>query len=258
MNKTLTSMIAVLLVFLQQPSWAETGGAQSAEKPSATAAQGPASDPSATTEAKRETEKAYEPIQGAFGITLGELFKPSLVAKVLDKQPQTYRWPEGVELEGSLIRVVPPQLDERFQRYAVKTTDKGAIYAIEAEYQFDLEQEKGDKAKQTTQRRKACKDAVKALTKEMAARYGKPRGMGWDAEWVAFRQFTENTDKSLRLYGNRCDSGIYKVIYTDQALIGIQAKPAKRPPKPAKEEQQESTQEKKKQQEQNKEPEQES
>jgi hypothetical protein len=63
----------------------------------------------------------------------------------------------------------------------------------------------------------------------MEARHGKPRGRDMSGEWYAFRQFTENTDKSLRLYANRCRSGIYSVVYTDQAAIGIQAKPPKKP-----------------------------
>ena len=154
-------------------------------------------------------------------------------------------------MEGNLISVVPVQPDERFQRYEVRTTDKDIVYAIHAEYQFDLEKEKAEKdKKRSTKFRKTCRNAVKSLAKELEARYGKPRGQGWDGEWYAFRQLSENTDKSLRLYANRCRTGIYSAVYTDQALLGSQAEQAKRQQKPAKEEQQEQKQEMEEQQEQ--------
>jgi hypothetical protein len=244
MNKTMTSVITTLLFFLSGPVFAQAVGQESAEPQQPVSEQAPA-EPAGTEQAS-VPGKAPEPITGAFGITLGKLFKPSMVAKVIDKQPHKYRGPEGTQLTGSLIQVEPVQPDERFQRYAVMTTDKDIVYAIRAEYQFELKKAKEDKdkAKRSTKFRKTCKNAVKSLAKEMEARHGKPRGAGWDGEWFAFRQFTENTDKSLRLYGNRCRSGIYSVVYTDQALLGIQAKP---PKKPEKEEQQEQKPEQKEQ-----------
>ena len=237
MNKTMTSVITTLLFFLSGPVFAQTAGDESAQPQQPVSEQAPA-EPAGTEQASAPG-KAPEPITGAFGITLGELFKPSMVAKVIDKQPHKYRGPEGAQLTGSLIQVEPVQPDERFQRYAVMTTDKDIVYAIRAEYQFELEKAKQDKdkAKRSTKFRKTCKNAVKSLAKEMEARHGKPRGRDMSGEWYAFRQFTENTDKSLRLYANRCRSGIYSVVYTDQALLGIQAKPPKKPQKEEKQEQ---------------------
>lgn len=251
MNKTLAIMIAVLLVFLQQTAWVEAGEAQSAEQPATTAGAEPKAAADVTPDQKAPAQKVSEPITGAFGITLGEPFKPSMVARVISEQPQKYRRGDGTELEGGLIEVEPSQPDERFQRYAVKTTDKGLVYAIRAEYQFDLDQAKAEKdKKRSTSFRKTCKNAVKSLAKELKARYGEPRGHGWDGDWYAFRQISENTDKSLRLYANRCRSGIYSVLYTDQALLGIQAKQAKRQQKPVKEEPPEKEQQKEAPQEQ--------
>ena len=233
----MTSVITTLLFFLSGPVFAQTAGDESAEPRQPVSEQAPA-EPAGTEQASAPG-KAPEPITGAFGITLGELFKPSMVAKVIDKQAHKYRGPEGTQLTGSLIQVEPVQPDERFQRYAVMTTDKDTVYAVRAEYQFELKKAKEDKdkAKRSTKFRKTCKNAVKSLAKEMEARHGKPRGRDMSGEWYAFRQLSENTDKSLRLYANRCRSGIYSVVYTDQALLGIQAKPPKKPEKEEKQEQ---------------------
>lgn len=228
MNNTLTSIMAALLVFLSGPVLAEAAGQETAEpqQPGATAEQKPAA--AAESETAPAPEKAPEPITGAFGITLGEPFELSTVARVIGQQEQGYRTADGQEHTGTLYQVEPVQPDERFQRYALQTTDKGRVYAIRAEYQFDLEQEKADKdKKRATNFRKTCKNAVKSLAKEMEERHGRPRGRDMSGEWYAFRQFSETEDRSLRLYANRCRSGIYSVVYTDQALLGIQAKPKK-------------------------------
>jgi hypothetical protein len=263
MNKRLTSMITAMLVFLSGPALAETASDETAapqQQQLVPAEQAPPAAPAETAKAPAP-EKAPEPITGAFGLELGKRFEPSMVAKVMDQQEQGYRGPDGAELKGSLIQVEPSQPDKRFQRYSVKTTDKGIIYAIQAEYQFEREQkdqkqEKAgqDKTKQTGSLRKTCKTALKELGKEMEARYGKPRGRDMSGEWYAFRQFSETEDKSLRLYGNRCRSGIYSVVYTDQVLLGIQAKPKKQPQEQDKEKQQEQKQEQDQQQVQDPEP----
>jgi hypothetical protein len=238
MNNTLTSMMAALLVFLSGPALSQPASEETVapqQQQAAPAEQAPPAPPAETAKAS-PPEKAPEPITGAFGLELAERFEPSMVAKVLSQQEQGYRGPDGAELKGSLIQVEPSQPDPRFQRYSVKTTDKGIIYAIQAEYQFEREQaeEKQDKAGQDqaskpASLRKTCKAALKDLASEMEARHGKPRGREMTGEWYAFRQLSETEDKSLRLYGNRCRSGIYSVVYTDQALLGIQAKPKKLP-----------------------------
>ena len=48
---------------------------------------------------------------------------------------------------------------------------------------------------------------MKSLAKEHEARYGKARGQGWDGEWYAFRQATDDSDRSIRLLANRCRTG---------------------------------------------------
>ena len=240
----LTSMGVILFVIFQGVALAQSTAEEDAgapQMPPPSAAPVPAEPAEAQTPA---AEKSPEPITGAFGITLGERFEAAMVARVLDQQEQSYRGPEGAELEGSLFTVEPREPDERFQRYAIKTTSDGMIYAIQAEYQYEIDKSMSEqgKPKRSRKLRKTCKDAVKLVAKDYKARYGEPRGTGWDGEWYAFRQLSENTDKSLRLYANRCRSGIYSVVFTDQALLGIQAEQAKRQQKPAKEEQQEQKQ----------------
>lgn len=170
--------------------------------------------------AQAAADKAPEPIRGAFGIPLGEHFEASMVARVIDEQPQSYRGADGVKLEGSLIRVEPSQTDERFQSYAVKTTSDGIIYVIQGDYQFEVEQAKGKQVGVKNARvvRSTCKDVLKALAKELEARYGKPRGKGWDGEWFAFRQSPEISNNSLRLYGNRCRTGLYSMVLTNEKV----------------------------------------
>ena len=178
------------------------------------------------------TDKAPEPIRGAFGIRLGESFEPSTVAQVLGEQKQGYRGRGGVELEGTLLRVEPSEPDARFQNYWVRTTDDGTIYAIAADYQFAVEQGKGkqNKVKQARVVRSTCKDAVKALAKELEARHGAPRGAGWDGEWFSFRDLSENSNISLRLYANRCRTGLYSIVYTDEKqLHGLPGKAVESP-----------------------------
>ena len=220
MNKLLVSILAILLTI-----------------PLSTLAVDPASDESPAT--KTETDKAAadarpgEPITGAFGITLGESFSPAMVARVLDQQEKSYRGPDGAERTGSLIRIEPGQPDERFQNYSLKTTDKGIVYAIEAQYQMDLERDRPnqDKAKRSRKIRKTCKTAVKNLAKELEARHGKPRAAGLHDEWFAFRQFSESSDKGIDLYANQCRTGKYRVIYTDlAATLEMKDKPDDKPP----------------------------
>ena len=178
-------------------------------------------------------DKRGEAITGAFGITLGELFASGMVARVLDRKENSYQGPEGTELTGSLIRFEPSQPDDRFQHYSLKTTDKGIVYAIEAEYQMQLEQDKQnqDQAKRSRKIRKTCKTVVKNLAKELEARHGKPRAAGLHGEWFAFRQFSESSDKSISLYANQCRSGKYRVIYRDlTATLGRKNKQQVKPP----------------------------
>ena len=98
-------------------------------------------------------------------------------------------------------------------------TSRVVDIALAYDKQFENNKpEDKDKAKRSTRFRKTCKNAVKALAREFEGRYGKPRGKGWDGEWFAFRQSSETMDKSLRLYSNRCRTGIYSMVLTDEKV----------------------------------------
>ena len=78
MNKSLFSIIAILLILLLGGViWVQTS-----------------SDPTTKPENALPPDKTLEPINGAFGISLGEHFQPSMVAKVLSEQEQTYTGPD--------------------------------------------------------------------------------------------------------------------------------------------------------------------
>jgi len=240
MNKPLASMIATLLILLPGAVSAQTADKETAGDETVAPQTPPVNAepaPAVTTETDKApaADKAPEPITGAFGIALGARFEPSMVAKVLGEQEQTYRGAGGAELKGALVRVEPSQPDQRFQRYSLKTTKDGIIYAIQADYQLELEQDnaKQDKAQRAKTVRSTCKTAVKALARELEARYGKARGKGWDGEWFVFRQTSDTSDMRLRLYGNRCRTGMYSLIYTDEKITGNTASRDKNPAGPA-------------------------
>lgn len=165
-------------------------------------------------------EQTPDAITGAFGIPLGERFEPSMVTDVLGEQEKSYQVRGGMELKGKLLVVEPGQPDQRFQRYSVKTTSAGIIYAIQGEHQRDTGQDewKQDEAKRDRARavESSCKAAVKSLAGELEARYGKPRGKGWGGAWFSFRQISDAVNRSVKLYAHRCRSGMYSVIYTDE------------------------------------------
>ena len=165
-----------------------------------------------------QTTQAPKPIISAFGVLLGEKFEPSMVTKVFGKEPQTYSGADKAKLEGTVYQVEPKTPDQRFQKYSVKTTVDGIVYAILGEYQYETEMAKGKQAgKVKNQRalRKTCKAEVKKLAKELETMHGKPRGEGYDGEWFSFRQTSDNSSKSLRLYAHRCRTGLYSIVYTD-------------------------------------------
>jgi hypothetical protein len=227
MKRQLAGMIATLCIFMLG---AVTTTAISGE------AVGPQTLPAGTEPVKSTTTgtgkasaaiKTAEPITGAFGIVLGEHFETSMVARVLGKLEQKYRGKDGLELTGTLYRVEPKEPDERSQDYRIRTTEAGIIYAIEAYYEIEVmpDQINANQAKPARKVRTTCKNAVKALARELETRYGKPRGTGWDGEWFTFRQLSESSDRSLRVYANRCRTGLYSVVYTDEKLLhGLQQK----------------------------------
>lgn len=152
------------------------------------------------------SDSSPKPIAGAFGITLGKHFNPEMVKEVLSKEQKNYTAKKNEKLLGSVIHIIPNELDNNFQQYLIKTTQKGVIYSIEALYQ-------GDK----TMTPALCVATVKKLAGELEAKHGKPRGKGRFGQWYSFRQASDYS-KSLRLYAHRCRTGMYSVIYTDDKV----------------------------------------
>ncbi|WP_299878877.1 hypothetical protein [uncultured Cocleimonas sp.] len=213
MNTQLTSTIISLLILQSTVVLAKTSDSEVTQ-----AIPEPVSV--TTTEIKKTItpEKTFETIQGAFGIPLGKKFEHSMVTKVLSEEPQLYKGAESTKLKGKIYQVEPNKPDQRFQKYTVKTTVDGSIYAIQGEYQYQTEIAKGKQAGKVKQQkilRKTCKNKVKELAKELEARFGKAHGQGYDGEWFSFRQSSETSDKRLRLYANRCRTGLYTINYND-------------------------------------------
>jgi len=174
-----------------------------------------------STSANSTGDRAVEVIDGAFGIRLGESFTPSMVARVLSQSQHTYKGAGATERRGTLYQIIPKKPDKRFQDYFIRTTSEGLIYAIEGDYQYEVEPAQGKKmgrVKYSRVIRSVCKSAVENLAEELQGRYGKPRGKGWDGEWFSFRQFSETSNKSLKLYANRCRTGLYSIIYKDEIV----------------------------------------
>jgi len=251
MNKQLASLIVTLLIFPTVAVSAEAVSDKVTEPQAAPTGLQPATAASEKNKAPEKTapekaeavktpaaDKAVEPITGAFGIPLGKPFETSMVAKVLSKQEQTYKGQGGTKLKGQLLRIEAKKPDERFQQYSIKTTDAGIIYAIQGDYQYKVESDetktaesKQDDAKPkgsgkgagkpgnkkpANAMQKTCKAAVKTMAGELESRYGKPRGQGWDGLWYTFRQPSDTSNKGLKLYGHRCRSGMYSIVYTDE------------------------------------------
>ena len=214
-------MIATLLVFpfgavAAQSAVNDTAEAQP-QPAQKIAQQAPAE--SAVAEKASTPDKASEPISGAFGIQLGEHFQHSMVAKVLSKEEQVYKGKDRLERKGSMLRIEPNKPDAHFQSYSLKTTNEGVIFAIQGNYQFEVEPAKGKQAgkvKKSRVVRKRCKDAVKKIASQLETKYGKPRGRGWDGEWFSWRQFSDVSFKSLRLYAHRCRTGAYSILYSEE------------------------------------------
>lgn len=235
MNKPLASIIAALLIFPLAAVAAQIAGEEIAEPKLAPASTEPVPAATTATETAAAADKLPEPISGAFGIPLGKRFEPSMVARVLGEQEHSYKGQGGTKLKGKLLRIEPSKPDERFQQYSIKTTDAGIIYAIQGDYQYEAssDEAKADETKpegkgkgagkpgnkkQANTIQKTCKAAVKTMAGELESRYGKPRGQGWDGLWYTFRQFSETSNRGLKLYGHRCRTGMYSVIYTDEKV----------------------------------------
>ncbi len=145
-----------------------------------------------------------EPVTGAFGIPLGETFEPTMVATVIGQGNKNYRAADKSELTGTQYHVTPMRPDDYFSTYSVATTADGIIYEIHAEF------------------RAPDKSSRCEVTKEIAAnleqKHGKPRGKGSSGTWYAFRDMSVEHYRGIRLYANRCDAGIYEIVYSDDGV----------------------------------------
>lgn len=145
-----------------------------------------------------------EPVTEAFGIPLGETFGPAMVATVIGQEEKAYRAADKTELSGTQYHVTPTQPDERFSIYKVATTADGIIYAIHAEFR-------------APDRSSRC-DVTKEIAASLEQKYGKPRGKGMSGAWYAFRDMSVEHYRGVRLYANRCDQGIYEIVYSDDSV----------------------------------------
>jgi len=174
---------------------------------------------SAVNPLQRDTDSA---VAHNFGIQFGQHFDLSMVDSVIERQQHDGTGKPGSGLKGEIVQVIPLESDRRFQLYRLKTSQDGIIYAVIAEFQFEVEPALGKKMgriKGARDVRRECKQQVKELALELEASYGKPRGKGWDGEWFSFRRLSESEDTSLSLYANRCRTGLYSVVITDEKLV---------------------------------------
>lgn len=158
-------------------------------------------------------EKSTAPVTGAFGIPLGKRFDPCMVAEVISQEDHNYRGQDKAEYRGTLYRIEPRIPNRYFDRYAVKTTKDGVIYAIQGEYEH---REKKNLCEQT-----------RHLAGLLEGKYGKPRGKGMLGEWYSFRDAANDTYRGVRFYAPRCRNGRYSINYNDDP-----AKQAALPPPP--------------------------
>lgn len=145
-----------------------------------------------------------EPVTGAFGIPLGKTFEPTMVATVIGQEEKAYRAADKSELSGTQYHVTPTQPDDYFSTYSLATTADGIIYAIRAEFRAP------DKSSR-------C-EVTKEIATNLEQKHGKPRGKGSSGTWYAFRDMSVEHYRGIRLYANRCDQGIYEIVYSDDSL----------------------------------------
>ena len=190
----------------QEQGAAETAPPQAVEGESAGQAVVPAPEKPGTAAStdQAEAEKEPAPVTGAFGIALGERFHPCMVEKVLGQEEKAYESREKEKRTGTRYQVVPRTANERFESYFVNTTEQGLIYSIQGE-----STEGGDE--------KACKKITGRIAELLEEKYGKARSKGLHGEWYAFRDMSVNDYRGIRLYANRCGTGRYTIVYSDDS-----------------------------------------
>jgi hypothetical protein len=198
-----------------QDTGQQQAGGQDAQ-PAAAGAQS-AGGAETVTEQAAAPEKQPRPITGAFGLTLGERFEPSMVARVISQKERTYSDRNKVERAGTLYQVEPKAPSDDFSTYLVATTRDGIIYAISGQYEH-------------AEKKSTC-DVTKRLAAELEEKYGKARGKGGFGNWYAFRDMSVDTYRGVRLYAPKCRNGRHSIVYSDD-----NAKTPAAPPEPKPEE----------------------
>jgi hypothetical protein len=152
-------------------------------------------------------EKTYKNITGAFGLTLGEVFAPWMVAKVISQEEARYkgRGEDQTEYTGTQYQVEPAIANPHFNQYLVKTNQDGIIYNITA--------------RQNPSEKAAACEQSRNLGKLLMSKYGRPRGAGVLGEWYTFRDMTAESYRGIRLYAQRCRNGRYQIQYTDEGAM---------------------------------------
>jgi hypothetical protein len=174
----------------------------------------------AATASEPVSEPSKAPINGAFGLSLGEVFADWMVAKVISQEETTtYRGKDKdrIAYPGTLYRVEPHIPNPLFNEYLVKTNAQGVIYSIRAR------QNPAEKAS-------AC-ELTREMGKYLIGKYGRPRGAGMLGEWYAFRDRLDGPYRGLRLFAQRCRSGRYEVHYSDEAALKQETAPQPVPEK---------------------------
>jgi hypothetical protein len=158
---------------------------------------------SAEAEAQAEPQPEPVPVTGAFGLELGAVFSPCMVAEVLGEEPITYPDADKVQQTGTRYRVLPKVPNSHFNDYTVDVNRDGVVYSVRGRQQPE------------------AAENLCGVTKELAAslgeKYGKPRGRDPFGNWYVFRDMSVDHYRGIRLYSQRCRRGIYEIVYTDDA-----------------------------------------
>ena len=209
------SMIAALGAAAQlwaAESAAERQPVEEAAK-QASGAQGDAGAEVATGKNAAAPEKQPAPITGAFGLTLGEHFEPTMVARIISQKERTYSDRNRVERIGTLYQIEPKSPSDAFSTYLVATTRDGIIYSISGQYEH-------------AENKSTC-EVTRRLAAELEQKYGKPRGKGAFGNWYSFRDMSRAAYRGVRLYAPKCRSGRHSIVYSDD-----NAKTPAAPPEP--------------------------
>lgn len=225
MNERLTRILVAVSALTAWGFLAGVGCEQNAGQPPAPAeltaqpaaepADTPVSNEQPSTEAAGEDapvpEKTLEPITGAFGVTLGERFEPTMVAEVLGEEERRYMKADRSTGKATFFRIVPKTPDEHYTQYSATTNEGGLVYMIEGEF---VPAEKGS----------TC-EVAERLVGDLREKYGKPVGADMHGTAFAFRDTVQNPSREVKLSLNRCGFGHYRITYYDYSLLSDEDEP---------------------------------